>query len=296
MRSLRDFADHLHWVVEDEDLPDTNELIDEVINMMSCFEPMGLLPAEFKSEDTRELSDQSRMFREIRTIIIEHALQYPAFFIQLQEKCSPEFQVKVFFEKINKRIDGAFNAFDEYIEHGPTNQRWESLDVGSCAARIKGLVGKIEEYRDDSLMSEAGERREDTEIERLAAVAYVRILEEVTGRNYDVCLLDRPCERGARVLCGGPSQRHGAPDHSSSWCGPRGYRESAAKHTADTTGVSGRFPYAHSGQQEEGGISEWWRQCKENDAVSPSAKSPAGTFERSFQHLSIFSTYVLVWI
>jgi hypothetical protein len=185
MRSLRDFADHLNWVVEDEDLPDTDELIDEVANMMSCFEPTGLLPAEFKSEDTRELSEQSRLYREIRTIIVEHALRYPAFFMQLQEKCPPEFQVKVFFEKINKRIDGAFNALDEYIENGPTNQRSESLDVVSCAARIKGLVGKIEEYRDDSLMSEAGERREDTEIERLAAVAYVRILEEVTGRNYD---------------------------------------------------------------------------------------------------------------
>jgi hypothetical protein len=70
MRSLRDFADHLNWVVEDEDLPDTDELIDEVANMMSCFEPTGLLPAEFKSEDTRELSEQSRLYREIRTIIV----------------------------------------------------------------------------------------------------------------------------------------------------------------------------------------------------------------------------------
>jgi hypothetical protein len=166
-------------------LPDTDELIDEVANMMSCFEPTGLLPAEFKSEDTRELSEQSRLYREIRTIIVEHALRYPAFFMQLQEKCPPEFQVKVFFEKINKRIDGAFNALDEYIENGPTNQRSESLDVVSCAARIKGLVGKIEEYRDDSVVSEAGERRDDTEVEKLAAVAYVRMLEEVTRRNYD---------------------------------------------------------------------------------------------------------------
>ncbi|KAL1595742.1 hypothetical protein SLS60_009431 [Paraconiothyrium brasiliense] len=185
MRSLRDFADHLHWVVEDEDLPETDELVDEVANMMSCFEPTGLLPAEFKSEDTRELSDLSRMFREIRSIIVEHAIRYPAFFMQLQEKCSPEFQVKVFFEKINKRVDGAFNALDDYIEKGPTNQRSESLDVKSCATRLKSLVEKIEEYRDDSLHSDAGERRDDTEIEKLAAVTYMRILDEVTHRNYD---------------------------------------------------------------------------------------------------------------
>ncbi|KAF2441190.1 hypothetical protein P171DRAFT_488752 [Karstenula rhodostoma CBS 690.94] len=186
MSSLRDFADHFHWVVEDEDLPDTDELIDEVANMMSCFEPTGLLPAEFKSEDTRELSDLSRKFQEIRTVIAEHAIRYPAFFMQLREKCSPTFQMEVFFEKINKRIDGAFNALDEYIERGgPTNHRTESLDVESCAARLKSLVDKIEEYRDESLVSDAGERRDDTEIEKLAAVAYVRILEEVTGRNYD---------------------------------------------------------------------------------------------------------------
>lgn len=172
-------------MIEDEDLPETDELIDEVANMMSCFEPTGLLPAEFKSEDTRELSDLSRKYQEIRAVIAEHAIRYPAFFMQLHEKCSPAFQVKIFFEKINKRIDEAFNALDEYIERGPTNHRTESLDVESCAARLKGLVDKVEEYRDDSLVSDAGEKRDDTEIEKLAAVAYVRLLEEVTGRNYD---------------------------------------------------------------------------------------------------------------
>ncbi|KAF9730640.1 hypothetical protein PMIN06_008176 [Paraphaeosphaeria minitans] len=191
MRSLQSFADHFHWVVENEDLPEMDELIDEVANMMSCFEPNGLLPAEFKSEDTRELSEQSRMFRGLRPIIVEHAIRYPAFFMQLQDLCSPEFQVKVFFKKINKRIDEAFNALDEYIEKGPTNHRTESLDVRSCAARLQGLVEKVEEYREDSLVSDAGERRDDTEIERLAAVAYVRMLEEVTGRNCDA-YADRP--------------------------------------------------------------------------------------------------------
>lgn len=185
MRSLRDFADHLHWLVEEEDPPEADELADEVSNMMACFEPTGALPAEFKSEDTRELSDLSRMFREIRTIIVEHAIRYPAFFMQLQEKCSPEFQVKVFFDKINKRIDAAFNALDEYIEKGPTPSRAEALDVVNCAARLKNLVEKIEEYRDDTLISDAGERRDDTQVEDLAAVAFVRILEEVTRRNYD---------------------------------------------------------------------------------------------------------------
>lgn len=185
-RSLQSFANHFHWVVEDEELPDTEELIDEIANMMSCFEPNGLLPAEFKSADPRELSEASRLFRELRPIVEEHAMRYPSFYIQLQGVFSPGFQVKIFFEKINKRINDAFNALDEYIERGPTNHRTESLDVIRCARRLQGLVDKVEEYRDDSLISDAGERRDDAEIERLAAAAYIRMLEEVvTNRNCD---------------------------------------------------------------------------------------------------------------
>ncbi|KAF1971498.1 hypothetical protein BU23DRAFT_183659 [Bimuria novae-zelandiae CBS 107.79] len=183
-KGLDQFAEHLHWVIED-DLPEDDELADEIANMLSVFEPSGALPAEFKSEDTRELSVESRMYREFKTILLEQAVQCPAFYLRLTRLITSEFQVKRFFAEINKRIDRAFKALDVYIETGPTNRPSEGLDVVNCALRLNRLVQAIEEYRNESLESDAGERRDDELVEKLAGAVLIRILDEVTRRNYN---------------------------------------------------------------------------------------------------------------
>ncbi|KAJ4301014.1 hypothetical protein N0V90_003103 [Kalmusia sp. IMI 367209] len=183
--TLQRIADELDWTFEDDTFPEEDELIDEVANMLSVFEPTEALPAEFKNENMRGLTELSQKYREFQTVIVENAMRYPAFFIQLRDLLTPEFQVDQFFKKINNRIDRAFMALDEYIEKGPTNTRSEALDVVNCAQRLGALVAAIEEYYDESLVSDAGERRDDFQIEKLSVATLVRILDEVTRRNFD---------------------------------------------------------------------------------------------------------------
>lgn len=166
-------------------MPDHDELEDEVSNMLAVFEPTGALPAEFKSEDTRELTEKSRMYREFKLIVLEQAIQYPAFYLRLSQLLTPEYQVECFFAEINGRIDRALKALDEYIEKGPTNNRSEALDVVACAARLNGLVQAVEQYRIDSSDSDDDEGPNDTQVQRSATAVLIRILDEVTRRNYD---------------------------------------------------------------------------------------------------------------
>lgn len=184
-QGLDQFAEHLNWVIED-DLPEREELEDEVSNMLAVFEPTGALPAEFKNEDTRELSEKSRLYREFRAIVLEQANQCPAFYLRLTQLITQENQVKYFFKEISRRIDRALKALDEYIEKGPTNRSLEALDVVTCAARLEGLVEAIEEYKDDMAGPEPEQPTDEfDQVEDLAAAALLKILDEVMHRNYD---------------------------------------------------------------------------------------------------------------
>lgn len=177
---LEVIAANLDWVYQEEALPEDDEMEDEISNMLSVFEPTQALPSEFKDNEASDLSEQSRKYRELRDLLSQHAAKNPALFIQLQEIMPPMFQVQVFFEKINHRVDRAFNALEEYIARGPTNAMFEALDVQRCAERVKGLVESVAEYYDEQV-----ENNPAHNVVVLAAAALVKILDEVTKRDYD---------------------------------------------------------------------------------------------------------------
>lgn len=186
--TLQRIADELDWTFEDDQFPDEEEVVDEVANMLSVFEPTEALPAEFKDPNMRGLTEISQKYREFQALIAENAQRYPAFFIQLQSLLTPGFQVEQFFRKINSRIDQAFLALDRYIEKGPTNTHAEALDVVTCAVRLRELVETIEAYCEDTDMPDAEDEDEDEDgntLERLSVATLVRILDEVTRRNYN---------------------------------------------------------------------------------------------------------------
>jgi hypothetical protein len=178
--TLEKIAANLDWVYEGEPLPDEDEMEDEIANMLSVFEPTQALPSEFKNEEESDLTEQSRKYRELRDLLSQHAAKNPALFIQLQEIVPPVFQVQVFFEKVNHRIDRAFGALEEYIARGPTNALSEALDVQKCAERVRGLRKAIADYYDEQVENDSGEN-----VAVLAAAALVKILDEVTKRDYD---------------------------------------------------------------------------------------------------------------
>jgi hypothetical protein len=178
--SLERIASNLDWIYQEEALPDEDEMEDEIANMLSIFEPTQALPSEFKNEEASDLSEQSRKYRELRDLLSQHAAKNPALFIQLQEIVPPMFQVQVFFEKINHRIDRAFSALEEYIARGPTNALSEALDVQRCAERVRGLVKSVAEYYDEQV-----EHEPVHSVVVLTAAALVKILDEVTKRDYD---------------------------------------------------------------------------------------------------------------
>ncbi|PVH95733.1 hypothetical protein DM02DRAFT_141200 [Periconia macrospinosa] len=183
--SLETIASNLEWTYQEDAMPDEDEMLDEIANMLSVFEPTEALPSEFKRDQTSDLPERSQKYRELRNLITQHAIRNPALFIQLQEIVPPTFQAQTFFDKINHRVDRAFQALDEYVERGPTNTQSEALDVRNCAARLEALVEAIDDYYREQFDEEQMEDEPNTNIAVLAVVTLLRILEEVTRRDYD---------------------------------------------------------------------------------------------------------------
>lgn len=180
-RTLEEVAKTRGWLCQDDQLPEQDEMVELIVRTLSVYDPSGALPGESKSNETLDLPD-SRRYREFVDLISQHAIKYPAFFIQLQSKIPVDFQVEVFFDKINRRIDRAFAAFHEYIARGPTNTQSEALDVKLCAARLRQLVDAVHDYYHE----EVGAGTDDNNIGVRVAAALERILGGVTDHSYDV--------------------------------------------------------------------------------------------------------------
>ncbi|KAF2644194.1 hypothetical protein P280DRAFT_392675 [Massarina eburnea CBS 473.64] len=183
--SLADVANHLEWTYQDDQMPDEDEMLDEIANMLSVFEPTEALPSEFKSEETPELTEQARKYRKFGTLLSQYAMRNPAYFLELQTIIPPAYQSQVFFTKINNRIDRVFKALGEYISVGPDNTTSEALDVRTCAARLENLVEAISNYYDEQYDEEEQEDEPSTDVAVLTAAALIRILDEVSRRDYD---------------------------------------------------------------------------------------------------------------
>lgn len=183
--SLETVASNLDWVYQEDAMPEEDDMLDEIANMLSVFEPTEALPQEFKQEETSDLSQRALKFRELRSLLCQHAIRYPALFLQLQEIIPPTFQAQTFFNKINHRVDRVFNALDEYVARGPTNTQSEALDVRTCASRLEALVEAIDDYYNEQFDEEQLEDEPSTNVALLAAAALVRILDEVTKRDFD---------------------------------------------------------------------------------------------------------------
>lgn len=183
--SLETIAENLNWVYQEDAMPEEDEMLDEISNMLSVFEPTEALPNEFKREEASDLSERSQKFRELCSLLSQHAIRNPALFIQLQEIVPLTFQAQTFFNKINNRIDRVFKALDEYVASGPTNTQSEALDVRTCAARLKTLVDAIDSYYNEQFDEEQMEDEPSTNIAVLATKALIRILDEVTQRDFD---------------------------------------------------------------------------------------------------------------
>jgi hypothetical protein len=88
-----------------------------------------------------------------------------------------DFESRVFFEKVEKRIALTFDALDEYIAKGPKtlSEGPPRFDVSSCAEQLTSLVGAIDDfYHRQADVEDAAAR---------AAMALVTILDRVTDRN-----------------------------------------------------------------------------------------------------------------
>jgi hypothetical protein len=179
--TLERIAEGLDWVLH-EDIPEDEEIEDEVADMLSVFEPSDALPVEFKSAETRLLSEESRKYREFKDLLSKLATDNVDFFSRLQNIVDSEFQANVFFKKINHRISNAFQALDEWIENGPTTAPMEAYDIPNCAGTLKTLVKHVDDY----YQQQENEGRDTDEIAVRAAAALIRILDEVVcRRNHD---------------------------------------------------------------------------------------------------------------
>ncbi|KAH7132022.1 hypothetical protein B0J11DRAFT_214029 [Dendryphion nanum] len=179
--SLAKVAKGLHWVRFDDPIPDDEDIEDEIAEMLSVFEPSDALPSEFKSPESPFPSERARRFREFKNIFTQFATQNLGLYGRLQELIDPVFQTQVFFDKINDRVTRAFKALDEYISNGPTDARFESYDVVTCATKLKGLVNAIDDYYHQQV--ENGHEAKEVAIR--AATTLINILDEVTNRNCD---------------------------------------------------------------------------------------------------------------
>ncbi|KAF3039977.1 hypothetical protein E8E11_004547 [Didymella keratinophila] len=183
-KGLEDVADDLDWTYEDEDVPeDEDDIKETVISMLSVFEPQEALPEEFRCPESPLTSERSKKYQELAKLFTEYATKDPGLFLQMRDIIDPNFQSRVFFEKIENRITQTFNALDEYIEHGPTDASADALrfDLPTTAKKLVRLVkaiGSFVEQQDE----------DDPDFKSIAirsAAALVRTLDLVTDRNVD---------------------------------------------------------------------------------------------------------------
>ncbi|KAF2133979.1 hypothetical protein P153DRAFT_102338 [Dothidotthia symphoricarpi CBS 119687] len=181
-KGLEDVAEDLGWVFQDEDLPeDEEEMKDAIINMLSVFEPQDALPGEFKCPESPLTSERAKKYQEFAELFTQYATRDPGLFLEARNIIDPNFQSRVFFDKIGTRITRTFKALDKYIAHGPMYASPDKLryDVQSCAEKLRALVNAIDEFYQQQDEDEPGTK----DVAVRAGAALVRILDLVADRN-----------------------------------------------------------------------------------------------------------------
>jgi hypothetical protein len=177
-KGLASIANDLKWVYRDIDLPEEEEdMKDEIMNMLSVFEPQEALPGEFKCPESPLTSERSKKYQEFADLFTQYAARDPSLYLQARKIIDPDFESRVFFEKIEDRILQTFNALDEYIKTGPTNASPGGLrfDLPTCARKLISLVKAINDFY--QIQADV----EDLAVR--AAAALITILDRVTDRN-----------------------------------------------------------------------------------------------------------------
>jgi hypothetical protein len=181
-KGLESVAEDLKWIIQKEELPENeNKMKDEITNMLSVFEPQDALPDEFKTPESPLTSERSRKYQEFAKLFSEYAIRDPGLFLQVRDVIDPSFQRRVFFEKIDTRIERAFHALDEYIAYGPMHASPNALrfDVMNCATQLMNLVDAIFKF-----CCHQDEDDPDTRVVMArAAAALIEILDRVVDRN-----------------------------------------------------------------------------------------------------------------
>lgn len=181
-KGLGIIASDLDWAFKEDDLPeDDEEMHDAITTMLSVFEPRDALPGEFKCPESPLTSERSKKYQEVTDLFTQYASRDPGLFLQMRKIIDPDFQGRVFFEKVEDRINQNFHALDEYIANGPVNASADAphVDVLSCATKLKALVNAIDEFYQDRV--DSGLETRDLAVR--AAAALVTILDRVTDRN-----------------------------------------------------------------------------------------------------------------
>ncbi|KAH7355840.1 hypothetical protein BKA66DRAFT_429390 [Pyrenochaeta sp. MPI-SDFR-AT-0127] len=181
-KGLASVANELKWVYRDEDLPeDDEEMRHTMITMLSVFEPQDALPGEFKCPESPLTSERSKKYQDLADLLTQYATKDPGLYLQVRKIIDPSFESRVFFEKIDTRINRTFNALDEYIANGPTNASPDALrfDVPSCAKMLTSLVKAIDEF----YQQQSDDEPDTRDVAVRAAAALVTILDRVTDRN-----------------------------------------------------------------------------------------------------------------
>ncbi|CAO2649004.1 Nn.00g099530.m01.CDS01 [Neocucurbitaria sp. VM-36] len=181
-KSLASVANDLKWVIREAGHPeDDDEMRDAIISMLSVFEPQDALPGEFKCPESPLASERSKRYQEFADLFTQYATRDTGLYLQVRNIIDPDFQSRVFFEKIDTRVTRTFNALDEYITHGTTNVSPETLrlDVPSCAKKLRALVQAIDEFYHQQIDDD----RDTRDVAVRAAAALVTILDRVTDRN-----------------------------------------------------------------------------------------------------------------
>jgi hypothetical protein len=143
-KGLDDIAGELKWIVKREDVPeDEDDIKDEISDLLSVFEPQDALPGEFKDPESPLTSERSRKFQAFAKLFTDHAVRDTGLFLQVRDIIDVDFRRRVFFEKIDSRINRTFHGLDEYITNSGMDASPDAprFDVTNCARQLKVLVG-----------------------------------------------------------------------------------------------------------------------------------------------------------
>ncbi len=182
---LEGLTESLGWAPQQLDPPSFEGRKEQLQDMLSVFDPKGVLPEEYRRSAFQNLTEASLTGQEcyvpgeLEHTLIKLAMNDDAVFRALRETVTPSRCAHIYIQKLRSRAISVIKQLDQYVSEGPSDENQEPTDIRWCAKHLRALVSKTSEGLNLRAPLPA-------EVYTRAATFLAELLQSVCNRNHDV--------------------------------------------------------------------------------------------------------------